>query len=79
MSLVKRRDIVTGAESLITVVSSDLELVIVNTNPSIRVTDCEIEVEIVSEVVVWVECEFGELSIGDVEFNSVGSENEPDD
>jgi len=79
MSLVKLRDVVTHTESLITVVSSDFDFIIVNTDPAVRVTDCEIEIEIVSEVVGWVECEFGEFSVGDVEFDSVGSENEPDD
>lgn len=51
MSLVKRR-YVTVSESLVAVISSDFDLIIVNADSSIRVTDREIEVEIVTEVVV---------------------------
>lgn len=78
MPLVKRRD-VTVTEPLVSVVSPDLDLVVVDADPSVRVPDREVEVEAVLEVVVRAECELRELGVGDVELDCVWTEDKPDD
>lgn len=79
MSLIERRD-VSGSESLISVITTDFDLVVVDSDSLIWVTDCEIEIEVVMEiaVVVWIEAELGQIGVGDVEFDGVGTEDEPE-
>lgn len=80
MSLIERRD-VSGAESLVSVVSTDLNLVVVDADSLVWVADREIEVEIVVEVavVVRIEAESVQIGVVDVEFDGVGTEDEPED
>lgn len=77
MSLVerlKRRRI----EPLTFIVSPSLDAIVVDTDLLVRVTDCDVEGEIVVEVVVFCEVELGEFSFCDVEFDLVGAEDEPE-
>ena len=74
MPLVKRRH-VAATESFISVVSSDLDLVVVDADAAVRVPDREVEVEVVAEVVVRAESELRELGVGDVELDCVWSED----
>lgn len=68
-------------ESLSFVESSCLNTIVVNTDSLVRVTDCDVEGQIVAEVVGGTVCEIelGEFSVCDVEFDLVRTENEPDD
>jgi hypothetical protein len=78
MPLIKRRN-VRRSESLISVIATNRELIVVDSDSLIRVTDCEIEIETVMEVVVWIEAESVQISVGDVEFDGVWTEDEPED
>ena len=72
--LVERRHVAV-TESLVSVVSPDLDLVVVDADAAVRVPDREVEVEVVAEVVVRAERELRELGVGDVELDGVWSED----
>ena len=74
MPLVERRHVAV-TESLVSVVSPDLDLVVVDADAAVRVPDREVEVEVVAEVVVRAERELRELGVGDVELDGVWSED----
>lgn len=80
MPLIERRDL-DGAEPLIPVVSADLDHVVVDSETLVRVPDREIEVEVVEEVAVVarIEAEPVQIGVGDVEFDGVGAEDQPED
>ncbi|KAI4348896.1 hypothetical protein L6164_009562 [Bauhinia variegata] len=76
VSLVKRRQIV-GIEPGILVQCSGFDVVVVDAEPSVGITDSHVDSKIVMEGVVGI-AELGERSIGDVDFDLVGTHDEPE-
>lgn len=64
---------------MVFVVSPGLDTVVADADLAVRVSDGDVNGESVAEVVVSVEVEFSERSVGDVELDYVyGSEDEPE-
>lgn len=66
-------------EPLSLVESPSLNTIVVDTDLLVRVTDGDVEGEIVLEVIVACDIELGQFSIGDVEVDTVRTEDEPED
>lgn len=78
MPLIKRGQRL-GIQSLILVVSSGLDTVVVYADPTVGVTYCHVNRKVVLQSVVGSEVELGELDVGDMELDLVGTEDEPKD
>lgn len=78
MSLIKRGQRF-GIKSLILVVGSSLDTIVVYADPTVGITYCHVKSKVVMQSVVGSEVELGELDVGDMELDLVGTEDEPKD
>lgn len=77
MAHIERRDGTVRSKSRILVQTPGFDVVVVNAEPSVGISDGHVEGKIVIKGVVVV-VELGEGGIGDVEFDFVGADDEPE-
>lgn len=66
-------------KSLAFIISTGLDGIVIYANPLVGVSDGDVEVQIVLEIVVGGEIELCQRGISDVEFEVVGANKEPED